>query len=97
MAPKLDAVLAHGAQSLERENLEPARIRKDRTIPSHEPVETPEIANQLVARPKVQVIRVAENHLRTERAQIVRVERLHRRLRSDRHECRCVHKSVWRD
>ena len=41
---------------------------------------------ELVAGTEVQVVRVAEEHLRPERGQLVRVDGLHRSLRPDRHE-----------
>ena len=72
VAAKLDAVLAHGAQPLEREDLKATGVGEDRPIPSHEPMQSAEIANQLVARPQVQMIRVGENHLRADRAEVDR-------------------------
>ena len=59
-------------------------------------MQSAEIANQLVARPQVQMIRVAENHLRADLAEIDGIERLHRRQRADRHERRRVDDAVRR-
>ena len=81
---------------LEREHLKSARVGEDRTIPPHEAMQSAEIANQLVARTQMQMIRVAENHLRAELAQIDGIERLHRRQRADRHERRRVDDAVRR-
>ena len=47
-----------------------------------------QLADQLVARAEVQVVRVAEDDLRAERAHLDGVERLDGRLRSDGHEHR---------
>ena len=60
------------AQPLEREHLKAARVGEDWPVPPHEPVQTAEIANQLVAGTQMQMIRVAENHLRADLAQIDR-------------------------
>ena len=96
VAAKDHAVLAHRPQPLEREHLKSARVREDWPVPPHEPVQTPEIANQLVARAQVQMIRVAEYHLRAQLAQIIGVQRFDRRLRADRHERRRVDDAVRR-
>ena len=96
VAAKLDAVFAHGAQALEREHLKAARVGEDRPVPSHELMQPAEIANELVARPQMQMVRVAEDHLRADVVQVVRVERLHRRLGADRHERRRLDDAVRR-
>ena len=96
MASKLHAILAHRPQPLEREHLKAARVRENRTAPAHEAVQPSEIANQLVAGTQMEMIRVRENHLRADLSQIVRVERLHRRERADRHERRRFDDTVRR-
>src|SRR5688500_1611410 len=45
-----------------------------------------QLPNDLLARPKVQVIGVGEDHLHLRLAQLAGIERLHRRLRPNRHE-----------
>ena len=45
-----------------------------------------ELGDHVVARAEVQVVGVAEDDLRADRAQLVRVEALDRSLRPDRHE-----------
>jgi hypothetical protein len=47
-----------------------------------------ELRDQLVAGPKVQVVGVAEQDRRAELSHLVGIERLHGRLRPDRHERR---------
>ena len=58
------------------------------SVPRHEAVQPAELADQLVARAEVQVVGVAEQDLRAEVAHLVRMQRLHRPLRPDRHEDR---------
>ena len=53
-----------------------------------------ELGDHVVARAEVQVVGVAENDLRADGAQLVRVEALDRALRPDRHECRRLHVAV---
>ena len=96
VAAELDAVLVDRAQPLEREHLEAARVGEDRAVPAHEPCRPPSSRIELVAGPQVQVVRVREDHLRAHRAQIVRVERLHRGERADRHERRRLDDAVRR-
>ncbi len=80
----------------EGEDLEPARVREDRPVPGHEPVQSAELADQLRAGPEVQVVRVAEQDRRAELAQADGVEGLDGRLRPDRHERRRGHVAVRR-
>ena len=54
----------------------------------HERVQSAELCDQVFARAEVQVVRVAEDDLRAERAQLVRVDALDRSFRPDRHERR---------
>ena len=70
----------------EREDLEAARIGQDRAVPAGEGVQPAELGDHVVAGPEVQVVGVAEDDLRADRAQLVRVEALDRPLRADRHE-----------
>src|SRR5262245_58286769 len=96
MTAKLDAVLRHRPEPLERENLKASGVRENRTIPAHEAMQSAELPNQLVARPKVQMIRVPKDHLRAHRPEIVRIKRLHCRLRSHGHEGRRIDRPVRR-
>ena len=90
-----DAVVVDGEQRVaQREDLEAAGVGEDRPVPGHEAVQPAELGDQLVARPEVQVVRVAEHDLRPERAHLVGVQRLDGRLRSDGHEHRRAHLAV---
>src|SRR6202011_2910114 len=46
------------------------------------------LADDFIAGPEMQMIRVPENHRRAHAHEVVGVERLHRRQGADRHECR---------
>ena len=94
---ELDAVLVHLAQSFEREHLEAAGVGEDRTVPRHEAMESTEVANDVVTRPEVQVIRVREDHPGAGAREVLRVERLDRAERSDRHEHRRLDRTVGSD
>ncbi len=63
-----------------------AGVGEDRPVPAHERVQPAHLADDLVAGAQVQVVRVAEDHLRAQGAEIVGVERLDRRQRAHRHE-----------
>ena len=82
-----DAVVVGGDERVaQREDLEAARVGEDRAVPGHERVQAAELGDHVLARPEVQVVRVAEDDRRAERAQLVGVDGLDRRLRADGHE-----------
>ena len=90
-----DAVVVHRRQRVaEGEDLETAGVGENRAVPPHEPVQPAELGDQLVARAEMQVVGVAEHDLRAEPAHLVRIQRLHGRLRPDRHEHRRAHLAV---
>ena len=70
----------------QREDLEAAGVRQDRPAPAGERVQAAELLDHALARSEVQVVRVPEDHVRAERRDLRREERLHRALRADRHE-----------
>ena len=86
VAPEVDTVLIDGAQRLEREHLESARIRDDGTVPSHEAVQATQVADHLIAGPEMQVIGVGQDHPRADGMHVGGVERLDGGERGDRHE-----------
>ena len=97
MAAKIHAVLVHGAQRRQREHLEAAAVGEDRAVPVHEAVQATHVAHELVARSQVQMIRVRQDHLGSGSLEVLRIQRLHRRQRAHRHECRCLDGAVRRD
>ena len=72
----------------QREDLEAAGVGEDRPVPAGERVQAAELLDQLVAGPEMEVVRVSEHDRGTERSHLVRVERLDRAFRTDRHERR---------
>ena len=88
MAAERDAVVVHDPEIAERDDLEAARIGQDRPVPAHERVEAAEPGDPLVARAQVEVVGVRQDDRGTDPAQVVRGERLDRRVRPDRHELR---------
>jgi hypothetical protein len=96
VAPEVHAVLIDVAQSFEGEDLKSTGIGEDRSVPLHELVQAPELANQLVAGTEVQVVGIRQDHLRAHRVQVVGVEGLDGCERADRHEGRRLHHTMWR-
>ena len=86
---KSDALVRHPAQTAEAEHLKAAGIGEDRPGPGHEIVQAAQAANQLVARPQVKMVGIAENDLRVELFEIPLRLALYRRPRADGHERRC--------
>ena len=94
VAAERHAVVVDGVEVVERDDLEPAGVGEDRPVPAHEAVEAPEPLDPLVAGPQVEVVRVGQDDLRPDLVEVVRMERLHRRVRADRHEHRRLHAPV---
>ena len=78
----------------EAEDLKSARVGEDRAVPAHEAVQPAELLHDVVARPEKEMIGVGEDDLGAGLAEIVRPQRLHRRVRADRHEDRRVDDAV---
>jgi len=71
-----DAVVVDGRDRVaQREDLKPTGVGKDRPLPAHEAVQAAELGDQVLSRAEVQVIGVAEQDRRAERAQLVRIHR----------------------
>jgi hypothetical protein len=92
--PELDASLGDLAKLREAEHLKSTGIGQDGSGPSHEAMQATELANEGVAGSEKQVVRVGEHDLGAGRAEIVRPQRLHRRVRADRHEDRRLDHAV---
>ncbi len=63
--------LRHLPQLGQREDLKPAGIRQDRPIPGHESMQPTEMGHHFHPRPDEEMIRIAENNLRPERAEFL--------------------------
>jgi hypothetical protein len=88
VAAELDALFSDSPERLQGEDLKTARVGEDRAIPAHERVEAAHLRDQVIARAQVEVVGVREDHLGARLAELARVEGLHRRLGTDRHEGR---------
>jgi hypothetical protein len=64
-------VVERGDRVAEREDLEAAGVREDRTAPAREAVDAPELLDDLLARAEVEVVGVREDHVGAERADLV--------------------------
>ena len=83
------------AQPRERKNLKAAGVRENRPLPRHEFVKSAHFLHNLVARAKMQMVRVRKLHLRSDVLQILRGQRaLDGRLRADIHKYRRLHCAV---
>src|SRR5262245_28510416 len=78
----------------EAEDLESAAVRQDRSVPTHELGEAPELSDHIHTRPKVKVVGVGEHDLGTEASQLLWRDPLHRTDRADGHECGRLHGSA---
>ena len=86
MRPEGHALLVDLAQLGERHHLEAAGIGQDRPRPVHELMQAAERCDALGAGPQHQVIGVGEHDIGAERLHRLRMHRLDRRRRADRHE-----------
>ena len=57
-----------GERVSQREDLEAAGVREDRPVPPRERVEAAELLDHVLARPEVEVVGVAEDHVRADGA-----------------------------
>ena len=72
MAVECDAFFRDLPQLRQRKNLESAAVGQDRSVPGHEFVQAAQVADQLVARTHVQMIRIGQLDLTADRLQILR-------------------------
>lgn len=86
MRAEFHAVLVNLAAFCQAENLITPTIGEDWLVPAHELVEAAAPSNQLIARPKHQVIGVSKDDARADLVQVTRRQRFNRALRPDRHE-----------
>jgi len=94
MGLKLSAVFRNFAHRCEAENLITAAVGQNRPVPPDKMMQAAQLANQLRARPQVEMVRIREHDLATEFLQIFRQHRFHRALRADRHKGGSFHDTV---
>src|ERR1051325_8297518 len=66
MRTKTDSFLRHLAQLAQAEDLEAAGISQQRAVPAHEAVQPAQLAHQLMSRPKIEMVGIAKNDLRSQ-------------------------------
>ena len=86
MRAERDALFGELAQFAERENLKATGIGEHRAVPRHEAMESTKFANVLVSGPKIKMVGIAENNLRTKFFEDVLRDGLYGRNGSDGHE-----------
>jgi len=94
MTAERHAVVVDYAEVAERHDLEAARIGQDRPVPVHERVEPAESLDPFVTGSQVEVVRVGQDDRGASVAEVVRRQRLDRRIRPDRHELRRLDDAV---
>lgn len=77
------------AQFAKAEDLKPATVSQDRSVPVHELVQPAEPRHAFVTGAQVQMVGVAEDDLDTDLLQLLRQHPFDRALGADRHEGRC--------
>jgi hypothetical protein len=83
---KLHSLVAHPPESVEREHLKPTRVGEQRSVPSHEAMQSAELRDDALSRPDVQVIGVREHQLGARGPQILRRQGTHAPICADGHE-----------
>src|SRR5579862_1797307 len=97
MRTKRYAFFRDFAQIGQAENLKPARIGKNRPIPTHEPVQTAHLSDGLDSGPQIKVVGIAEQNLDTQLFEHILRNALDRTKRPDRHEYRRLDFSMRSD
>ena len=78
----------------ERKYLKAPRVRHHRPVPAHELVQSAGFGNELVARLKIQMVRIAQRDLPAHILQHFRRHSLHRTFRAHGNKGRCHHRSM---
>ena len=92
-----DALLFDLPESGQGKYLKTAGIRKNRSVPVCEAVKSAQLMDERISRPHVQVIGIAQHHLRADPPQIVSgYSSLDRGNRSHIHEDRSLNASMYR-
>jgi hypothetical protein len=94
VAAERHPIVVDHPQVAERHDLEATGIGEDRPIPGHELVQPAEPRDPLVTGAQVEVIGVGQDDRRAGSLEVIRVQRLDRRVRADRHELRRVDRAM---
>ena len=93
---EIHALLLDLAQRPQAEHLKAAGIGEDRSVPRHEPMQSPELAHEVGSGPQQEVVGVPQEDLGPGLAHVVGAQALDRALGADRHEGRRIHHTVRR-
>ena len=96
MGAKLDSLFAQPAQAFQAEDLKPATVGQNRTIPGHETVQSAGLLNPLKPRPQIQMVGVGQDDFGPDFAQFARGHGLDCCLGRHRHEGGGLHPTVSR-
>ncbi len=96
MRAEAHTFFCHLAQLAQAEYLEAAGIGEQRPVPAHKLVQPAQLPHQLVPRPQIKMVGIAQNDLRAQFLNQVNVLRngFHRPSRADGHESRRFHITV---
>lgn len=89
-------VVRQFTKRVQAEDLKSAAVGQNRAVPLHEGMQIPEAGHDLLPRPQGEVIRVGEDHLRPDLAELVGPDPLDGSARADRHETGGFDDAVWR-
>src|SRR5262249_39547671 len=91
---ELHSLFRNFSQTAEAEDLKAAGIGEQRALPTHEPVQSAQVANNLVSRPQIKMIGIAQDDLRAQLLKNVLGNGLHRTRRAARHKGRRLQGAV---
>ena len=89
-AAETDAIVVDRSRISEREDLKATRVRQDRAVPRHEAMEATQLCDEIFAGLEMKVIGVAQQDLRADRLQLVRIDTFDCAERADRHKDRSL-------
>jgi hypothetical protein len=89
--PEGSTLFADVRKFLKAENLKPAGVCQNWTVPVHEIMEAAKLANQFMTGPDKQVVGVSQYDLGPQLQKIFRSHSLDRGLGTNRHENRCLY------
>jgi hypothetical protein len=91
MVLKVHTLLGDAAEFGKGENLKTATVGENRTIPAHEGMKSPEIADDLFSGTDMEVVGIAQDNACAEGSEFVRRDSFDRSLRAHGHKNRRLH------
>src|SRR5947207_2741632 len=93
---EIHSVFGDLAQAAEAEDLESARVGEQGPLPAHEPVQSAQIADDLVTGTQIKMVSISQNNLRAQFLQCVLRNAFHRTQSAHRHEYRGLDHAMGR-